>query len=350
MTNNRFYYLDTLRGFLMILVVFMHSSQIFNPEQTWLLYSNNNHIIIQYLIEFTVLLSMPSFFVIAGFFTVISFKHNKTKFFLTKRVLRLLIPLLLIAVIFNSIQAYILNSYNWKNYEIYFYIINGEWIQHLWFLINLIVYTIISFITVKYLKKSILVINKIAIYFDKFPIYYLLFVFPILTIIILILMKFLPSYIFGINLSSILNYMPYFLIGVLLCLNKNLLYKFSTINLYLSFSIILLSYTLSLMLKDENFILLRIMYFYSKGIAIYFISSFAFTIFKKFFDKKIELISKISNASYTIYLIHHLFVVLIGIYVIQYNINFLIGFPIVFLTATLISYLIHRNFILKSNI
>jgi glucans biosynthesis protein C len=350
-SNERYYYLDTLRSFLIFLVVFMHSSQIFNPDQTWLLYSENNNVVVKYIVDFTNLLRMPSLFIVTGFFTVISFRHRNSDFFLTKRIFRLLIPLVVIAITFNSIQAYLLHSFEWKNYKLQTYFLNGDWIQHLWFLINLIIYTLISYLCIKFFKNSI--VNKIKIIASKFnniSIYYLLFIFPIFSIIMLVIMKLIPTFVFGININSILNYMPYFFLGVLLCLNKNLLVKISNVPLIYSFTIVIIFYFLSIMIIEQEHLLFRVLYFYLKGIAIYFIACFTFSFFKKFLDFKMEFISKLNNSSYSIYLLHHLFVLTIGLYVIQLDINFTLGIPLIFFISILLSYTIHRRVIMNSKI
>lgn len=350
-SNERYYYLDTLRSFLIFLVVFMHSSQIFNPEQTWLLYSDNSSILVKYMVEFTNLLRMPSLFIVTGFFTVISFRHRNSDFFLTKRIFRLLIPLIVIAITFNSIQGYLLYSFEWKTYKLQTYFSNGDWIQRLWFLINLIVYTLISYLCIRFFKNS--VVNKVKIITSKLnniSIYYLLFIFPIFSIIMLIIMKIIPTFIFGINLNSILNYMPYFFLGVILCLNKNLLAKISNVPLIYSSTIVIIFYSLSIMIIEQEHILFRVLYFYLKGIAIYFITCFIFSFFKKFLDFKIDFISKLNNSSYSVYLLHHLFVVAIGLYVIYLDLHFILGIPLIFLLSILLSYTIHRTIIMNSEI
>jgi len=79
--SDRLYYLDALRSFLLLLVVLMHTSQAYNSSQSWLIYSQSNSIVVNYLVSFLGLFCMPTFFMIVGCFTVVSFRHSHNNFF-----------------------------------------------------------------------------------------------------------------------------------------------------------------------------------------------------------------------------------------------------------------------------
>ena len=62
----------------------MHSSQIYNSNETWLIHANHTNLIANYLITILGFLCMPAFFMISGYFAVGSFKHASKKNFLKK--------------------------------------------------------------------------------------------------------------------------------------------------------------------------------------------------------------------------------------------------------------------------
>jgi len=346
--EERLYYLDGLRSFLIILVVLLHVSQIYNPNHTWNIYFEDGSILVSYMVDFLGLLCMPTFFMIAGYFSVVSFKHSHKKNFLIKRIRRLLLPLMTIALTLNLLQAYILVGTGWKDYSISTYISEGIWISHLWFLINLIVYTIISYIFIRYFKaqtKKILlfIIDKM----NNISIYVVLFILPIISIALLASFKLIPGYIYGINIYAILSYTPFYLFGILLMLNKTLLNKFSHISIFVSLTIVVVAFIIFTTIKGIEAKEYKIVYFYFKGLATWFTASLAFTLFKKYLNRKSEVIFKISDASYTIYLVHHVLVIILGIVFINLELNFIIGLPTLFTTVVLFSYFFHRKIVLK---
>jgi len=348
---NRLYYLDALRSFLILMVVLLHSSQIYNTSQSWLIYSSNVSNSVHYLVDFLQLLCMPTFFIIAGYFSVISFKHSQGNNFLMKRVLRLAIPLFFIAFTLNTLQSYILVITGWKDYDLISYISQGYWIQHLWFLINLIVYTIISYILVVFYKKELKILllsvpEKLVI----LKTYQLLFILPLISLSLILLKQATPSYFLGVNINQIISYMPYFFFGILLMFNDRLLKKFTDISISFALVIILLSIMIIEYTSNAQGILSKLLFYYTKALGAWFAASLAFTVFQKYVNYQSMFIYKISDASYSIYLVHHIFVVLIGLVLIKVNVEAWMGLPILFILSVGISYIIHQNLIVKNSL
>jgi glucan biosynthesis protein C len=349
--KERLYYLDALRSFLILLVALMHSSQVYNSSQTWLIYSENNSIIINYLVSLLGLLCMPTFFMIAGYFAVISFRHSHGKNFLLKRISRLLIPLVFIAFTLNILQAYILTSSGWKDYTISTYFSNGDWIQHLWFLINLIAYTLTAYLFIKYFKiQTKRFLLYISDKIESMNLYILLLILPLISIGLIVVKHITPSYFLSININQIISYTPYFLFGILLMLNKELLNKFTNISISTSIVVILLASILIKNLNGMEAIEYKFAYYYTRSLGTWFMASLAFTIFKKYVNYKSNTIYKISDASYSIYLLHHIIVIIIGIFIINLDLSIWIGISILFISSVTISYIVHRKLILNSNI
>lgn len=348
--KERIYYLDSMRGVLILLVVVMHGAQVYNPAHTWLIYSENSSLIGGYIVNATSF-RMPAFFIIAGYFTVVSFRHSHTDGFLFHRIKRLLIPLIVVALTLNSLQAYLLNSTGWKSYTLIPYLQEGQWIQHLWFLINLIAYTIISFLIVKSCKASVKkVMIKVVKVMTAFPMYVILFLLPLVSIILLAGFKLIPTFILGVNIAQILWYTPFFLFGVLLMLNKDMLIRFSNISPVLSIIVIISAHSMHLYFQDSDILVYKIINKYFEVLGIWFSSSLIFYIFKKFANKRSTFFYNLSDASYTIYVVHHILVIAMGLLLIKINTYPTLGMLILIVSASLLSYSVHRLIVLKISI
>ena len=64
--NQRIYYLDAMRGVLMMLGVVLHSAQVFNPREEWLFYSQKSTEFAPILIDTIHLFRMPAFFIVSA--------------------------------------------------------------------------------------------------------------------------------------------------------------------------------------------------------------------------------------------------------------------------------------------
>ena len=158
--NNRVYFLDSMRGILILFILIIHSLQVFNPEKTWLIYTDEGIDFVPYIIEFFMLFTFTSFFIMSGFFAAMSIQKVGSQKFLEMRIKRILIPITVTALTLNSLQAYLLTQNGWMEFELLEYIEKGGWVSHLWFLINLVIYfSITIFIIIYYnswLDKDIL--------------------------------------------------------------------------------------------------------------------------------------------------------------------------------------------------
>ena len=345
---DRIYYLDAMRVFLISLVVISHAAQVYNPQQSWLVFNDTGSTLAYYAVTLTSQLRMPAFFIVAGFFTVLSF-HKQN--FLSRRLSRLFIPLVTVAVTLNSLQAYLLTQTGWKEYGILEYLSKGDWIQHLWFLINLITYTIFSFLlAVKVNEKTKTVLHTLIRAMKKVPISVVLAFLPSVSIFILIVDKFIPGYILGINLDQILWYMPFFFFGALISADRELLRRFTHISPFITIPITIVAFMLNAHFASQLNLFEKVMYTYSGVLGTWFASALLFYIFKKVADRPSTFFSKLSEASYSVYLVHHLVVVMIALVLIRVSLPPTAGVLLLTLLVGCISYGIHAMVISKSKL
>lgn len=350
--NGRIYFLDAMRGILMMLGVILHSAQVFNPNKDWSIYSNNSTIIATYLVDAIHVFRMPAFFIVSGYFCLLTIKRYGPKKFYNIRIKRILIPLLFTALTLNTVQIIVLTKTGWNNLEIVDYLVTGGWVSHLWFLINLVVYFTIAFISALLFSN---IINKLNLQINKvtrnlpFPI--ILLILPISLLAIKIFGKFgLPIYeeIFGfINIYDLLYFSPYFLFGLWLRANLTELERFSSINILISISIFILSLYIYIEFKNSTSATNLVIYEYFHSLAVWYLTAICFYLFKNYANTHSKLFMFLSDASYTVYLFHHILVIGIGLLLINLGFGGISGLLTLIISVFAITFSIHAYVISK---
>lgn len=349
---NRIYYLDTMRSILMMLGVVLHSAQVFNPEQSWLISSNNTTWLASHLVEVIHTFRMPAFFIISGFFCMMTLGKYTADQFLRTRLKRILIPLVSTAITINTLQAIILTRSGWYQFDLGNYLGTGEWVSHLWFLNNLIVYFSLMFFLFKLLKlfsKESLVLNLDLTL--SIPAEFLLLLLPLVSIFIHMLnsvgFPLYSSFHGVINTYSILSNSQYFVFGILMYSSKDLLNKFNKTNpLYLMLVFIVSEIFIeNIYMSNIHGIVLVSVLVYFKSLKIWTLVAMIFYLFYNFTNYKSVTFNFLSDSSYTVYLFHQIAVVCFGLILIRLGVSGLMGLVLLVTITTTVTLLIHRYFI-----
>lgn len=337
----------------MMLGIVLHSSQVFNPEKTWSIYSANTNPAFTYLVELIHLFRMPAFFIISGYFCLLTINRYGPRKFLNIRLKRIIIPLITTAIILNSLQTFILYKTGWFNFDLKEYLYTSIWIGHLWFLVDLIIYFILALILASYFRSFFIRINDlINKYLTQLPFVFIVFLLPLLWLSIKTAGKLgIPIYwnflnIF--NLHELLLYVPYFIFGIWLRANPEQLIRFSTISLRISTPIVIASIFIYHNTENSSNTINIILFEYFHTLSIWFSASICFNLFMRFFNTHSKLLAFISDASYTVYLFHHIFIISIGLIIINNDIDYLLGFPTLILLTLVITFSLHKYVILPN--
>jgi glucan biosynthesis protein C len=272
--------------------------------------------------------------------------------FFDSRIKRILIPIITTALTFNSLQTYLLVESGWTEFTFNTYILNGEWISHLWFLIDLSFFFVFTYISIKFLNPIVKFFKNIFNnYLKKVHLFIIFFLFSTIILLLSSIFSFIGPYISNpiVNISSIFFYFPFFLFGMLIFKNKNLFNQFINVPIFTTIIITILFIYLSHYFKGDAHKLQKIAYYFFDIFSNFFASALCFTLFYKFFNKKSSLFSFLAEASYSIYLFHHLLVVLGALILINLKINIYLGFLILLFVISL-SLFIHHYLISKINI
>lgn len=140
--NNRLYYLDWLRIIIVMTVFFHHCARIFDLRSDQLFTAPKSVLLTLYR-EFNALWMMPLMFMIAGAAVFYSLNRRNPLDFIKERLLRILLPVLTIGLLLFYLE---------NIYPI------GDLGGHLWFLMFLILYTLLLlafFVPMRKQRRSI---------------------------------------------------------------------------------------------------------------------------------------------------------------------------------------------------
>jgi surface polysaccharide O-acyltransferase-like enzyme len=161
--SNRIYYLDHIRVFLTILVLFHHSALPYTPlEGSWYVSDTEQGLtMVSSLLSFFIAINqaffMGFFFFLSGYFTPFAFDRKTPKQFVKDRLLRLGIPILVYLFLLSPIIQYMVapNEQNfWVFYKTNILTFQSIETGPIWFAEVLLIFTLIYVLYRVLLKKS----------------------------------------------------------------------------------------------------------------------------------------------------------------------------------------------------
>lgn len=323
------------RAVLMALGLFFHAGLIYGDVQGWRVLSEQSSSFIQLLSDFIHQFRMEAFYIISGIFYYLVFAKHRDGF-LKDRVIRALIPMFFVGALINPIMNFF--SYN-RDYELSFaYLIGGDWLGHLWFLGNLIIYFLISVPICK------LVLNLEPLNVKKFLL--LTSVIFILGIVGKVFSIFFLDFKFVfISFEALIYFYSYFLIGILAYKNIN------TFNLLLSlryFPVYVVIYT---SLVISSLLLLSISPSISKLVKIIAHLPLALAVLSLLTflgSGESKYTRRFSDASYTVYLLHQPFLIIFYVFIFKgLTLNPYLEYFLLILMVFCLSTLFHFVFVKK---
>ena len=364
--ENRIYYLDNLRTFMIFLVVLYHAGGVYESSGIWASFwlvddpsTNDLAGILNIIIDIFV---MPTVFFISGYFAPLSIKNKKGGSFLLSRFKRLMIPwVMAVLTLIPLYKILFLYSRNLPQecWTTYFHLTNGIWNQNwLWFLPVLFLFDILYWLFSKTninlsgitLKKAIL-----AIFFIGFIYSFCMSIFQ--------LQGWTKTIFIDFQNERLLIYFMIFLLGSL-CYKLNIFESEVTskklyiainciawipINLYIlvliNFIIRPGNYIFSLII---DLILLWLGFHLSLLCLLYLIV----TTFRYYLNKQGKILKALNENSYNVYIIHVIVIGCIALVMLKTTIPSLLKYLTLAVSTWVLSNLIvyfYRNFI-KSKI
>jgi peptidoglycan/LPS O-acetylase OafA/YrhL len=354
---NRVRYIDSGRALASFAGIIYHVALIFCAN--WIISASDQNQIygLKAYTQYINLFRMPLFLFISGYFSISVLSRKGGKRFLDNRVKRIGIPLLSTMILLNTLQSYV------SNYLLYGRHTFDGWISqllpwssnftfsHAWYLYYILVFSGVLLV-IDYKRRITNRIQKLYNYNG----YFLDMGFLVLTIGIsvvgLIIYKIAPLSHSLINIIDMTMYLPYFLIGYVCYVNKNLLERL-VLNidkkraLYFFIMIVLTTVVLLLLpdsFKYPKFFLNLVCRYYSLLLVIYLL--------KTFLNKENKVIHYMSNSSYGVYILHQPIIVMVGCIYLKYfnDVPRYVGFLSVLTASIILTYLLEWAIIRKTKI
>jgi glucans biosynthesis protein C len=355
--STRLHYLDAMRSVLMLLGLVLHSARPYDTG-SWRVKDVQQLPWLDGLVATLHLFRMPAFFVIAGFFAMFLIRRRSTGVFFSERMRRVLIPLVVVLCTLNVVQAWFTARFVDNNDMPFLQgivlpaFVDGDLVSHLWFLACLAAYFVLVTLAAPALRRIadwqppqtrhagtlalITVIGTAVIapvliaafgsIFAPWPQQYLLGVFRPMTI---------------------LTYLPFFLVGLVLCLLPDLLARFSRITVW-SVAFALLGMAGLQLSQTQGGAVGKALALVSEALLAWMAIRAVFALFRRFADRPSPTFRYLSDASYSIYLFHHLIVIVTATWLLPVAFAAGLKFVIVLTVATVLSLVLYHGLVRRS--
>lgn len=225
-TNQREFFLDSIRAYLMLLGIPFHLSLIYSSH-SWAVNSTTPSFSLTVLNDFIHAFRMQVFFIISGYFSYMLYERYDSHRWLKVRLERVAIPLLSSIPLITLPQFFLLKNYTdklagWDDFTPYQKINVAVWelVSHLWFLLTLCLLTCACFYLFKKIKaiKTPMApqpINKMT-NLSNISLWFLLYAFIYCVfhrIILITAPHLLSNGLFNFVVMETLFYLPFFIVG-----------------------------------------------------------------------------------------------------------------------------------------
>lgn len=338
-TKQREYFLDAIRAYLMLLGIPFHLSLIYSSHH-WAVNSSIPSSSLTLLNDVIHAFRMQVFFVISGYFSFMLYERYEQRRWLKVRLERIAIPLLTAIPLITLPQFFLLKHYTdklqeWDSFTLYQKINIAIWegVSHLWFLLSLVLLTIMGiylFNKIKNINYSVIgVINKlnglgkISLIFFVFSLFYS----GVHRIIFILNPELLFNSVFNFVVMETVFYLPFFILGAFsfkYTALKELFLKFSY-GALISSLILLAAYCFNLQLNTPTYYSseLEIMIKMLMGITM---TNVVFSLGYRLLNFSSVGVTYLVNASLFIYLVHHPLTLIYGAFITPHIHNNALGF------------------------
>ena len=341
----RIHFIDSLRGILMIMGILLHGANIYHLDGSWFISDSSQNIVFNTISDCIHVFRLPAFFIISGYLSLFLYKKYGWKRYLSRRLIQLCIPLLVTGLIINSLQGFLIyksSAVTVTGFSDYF--TSGAWISHLWFLVFLVFYVTLFGLLMPVKEKLFVSTTEWLagpIRKNKWLVYLL---FPMVFIFIKVAGFLFPAifhaHFGGLWVIDIFIYMAYFTFGVLLFRHQNmitaLVSKYNTVA-----AVFVFLGMISINKLDLDDPLLKVSRLYLDHLLALVLTFFIWQVFNKFLDREIKILQFLSKSCYTIYLLHHIIVIGIGILLLNIALPAVVKFLIVVTVTFVLTIAIH---------
>jgi glucan biosynthesis protein C len=353
-------YMDAARSILIMLGVMLHAGNIYAERASWLVKDADSRFCAQ-LSSFLHLFRMPAFFIISGFFCAYTLSKYTLGRFLRLRMTRLLVPFLAVALILNGPQILVSQHIALEGVRplarplpLSFWFSSG-WVYHLWFLLDLVVY-ILLVVAVVAIPASRRRIDALAAWIEprlrpSLVTWIGLVVLPACAIQAIHVLGWLVPVLhhellwFGAPLT-LLSYAVFFVTGMILCRFRVLLDLFTRASAGLVALLLVAAFT-CVALDPGHGLVAKVAAYFAHALLVMLLCQCVMLLFKALANRPSRVFHYLADASYSIYLFHHILVVLMGIALLALPLAPVVKFLVVSVVSMAVSLAIHHFAVLR---
>lgn len=353
MQNKRDYSWDFMRAFYLLLGIPFHAAVVYSTHFDWSVASPDRSATLTAIADLIHTFRMPGFFVIAGYFSIMILLRENALSWLTKRFVRLGVPLLVASLTILPFQiliqtraemlgsSFVVADY-WQAVVLRLSHFDEPWVSHLWFLYSLIAFSAGLAVVAMVLGNARFKRMATSVTHFLFDRKWLAFVGVALIAVALALA--LPEIYarFGTKLRAVagyLQYFPYFVLGLAIYLSPRVQ------NRYIGFGLPALA--LGVMLAVNSMLEAQTpwssaVFMISGLFGALMITGFIAKLARHYFNKPNAGIAKVVDASFTIYLFHHPVIFVLAMLFTQIDLPPIIEFGLMVPVTAFVSYQIHK--------
>ncbi|MEM9123526.1 MAG: acyltransferase family protein [Pseudomonadota bacterium] len=227
--------LDIARAILMALLVVLHSVNVFAPDSPAPIHTATPHHMYALVSIAIQLFQLPAFFMVSGFFCWLSLSRHGARRFMVSRAQRILVPLAVTALTLNLVELWLRARVAGETRGLIEFVVSvfthgaesqGSWTYHLWFLVVLFVYFAVSALIVSVVGE-----RQIRAFFRQnrqanpatWPGFVVVIFGVLASYLPAALGQVLPGLVYadafpGVPVYALIDYAPFFFFGVLLAL------------------------------------------------------------------------------------------------------------------------------------
>jgi glucan biosynthesis protein C len=337
----RYHYLDAARGILMILGIVYHAARVYG-EAGWLVSNDVTSPVFDGIAHALHIFRMPAFFLMSGFFAALTLDRYGAGDFLRKRMTRVVLPFVTTLLTLNVAQLYLLRSVRGANPGGLEAIVTGSlwagvpidaWVSHLWFLVCLAYYFLATALAASLLGvrgRATVRAAGSATRLASQP-WACLLLLPLVNMAVLVVFSLFPG-LYSlrplINLDTVASYAPFFGTGLVMFASRRVydaLTRLSPGALAVTAAPLLIQLGVPIVPDGDGARMVTAYgVFLGNWVAVYW----ALVAFRALLDRPSRLVAGLADAAYTIYLFHHLAVIVLAWWLRSQDLGIWVKFPL----------------------
>jgi glucan biosynthesis protein C len=340
--------MDSLRAAMMVAGVFFHAAMVYRPDKVWRFADPSDLSLFDWITDGLHTFRMPAFFAVAGFFCAYVFAREHGVRKLYGRLTVFAVPFVVMVLTLQPLQYAMkllahggFHGFGAEFWRVYFH--DGEYISHLWFLINLSFYYLIAWLAVRYAKNAHAGHPWVAQLFRHKTL-----MSAVACACFLPFHRALGDASIGTEyeLQDLFQFAPFFLVGYIVFRHGGLFADFRRIGILDVLATLVLLLTDGFRPESHLGHALDILTFYQ----VAFVATGAcMALFHKFFDSENRFTRLVADSAYTVYLLHQLLVVLFASWIAHHlgATHALVKYSLVVLAVLLTTITLHHLLIAR---